>query len=92
MKESDLLAIAQKFGSPTYVYDAEKITAQYERLTNAFQTVPKLKLHYAVKALSNLSILKLMKSLGAGLDTVSIQEVQLGLAAGFGIRRGEKSG
>ena len=83
MQESDLLHIATQFGSPTYVYDAEKIRSQYERLTSAFQTVPKLKLHYAVKALSNLSILKLMKSLGAGLDTVSIQEVQLGLAAGF---------
>ncbi|MFK7749777.1 MAG: diaminopimelate decarboxylase [Kordia sp.] len=83
MQESDLLNIAQQFGNPTYVYDAEKITSQYERLTKAFQTVPKLKLHYAVKALSNLSILKLMKSLGAGLDTVSIQEVKLGLAAGF---------
>jgi diaminopimelate decarboxylase len=83
MKESDLLNIAQEYGSPTYVYDATKITSQYERLTKAFDCVPKLRLHYAVKALSNLSILRLMKSLGAGLDTVSIQEVQLGLAAGF---------
>ena len=83
MKRTDLLNIAQTFESPIYVYDADKITSQYERLTNAFQNVPKLKLHYAVKALSNLSILKLMKSLGAGLDTVSIQEVKLGLAAGF---------
>ncbi|WP_046745925.1 diaminopimelate decarboxylase [Kordia zhangzhouensis] len=83
MNTSDLLHIAQTYGSPTYVYDAEKISSQYERLTNAFASVPKMKLHYAVKALSNVSILKLMKKLGAGLDTVSIQEVQLGLAAGF---------
>ncbi|GAA4897061.1 diaminopimelate decarboxylase [Flaviramulus aquimarinus] len=83
MTENQLLKIAQDFGSPVYVYDAEKIEGQYKRLTNAFKNVKKLKLNYAVKALSNISILKLFKSLGSGIDTVSIQEVQLGLAAGF---------
>ncbi|GGZ76815.1 diaminopimelate decarboxylase [Algibacter mikhailovii] len=83
MLENQLLKIAQDFGSPVYVYDAEKIESQYHRLTNAFKSVKHLKLNYAVKALSNISILKLFKSLGSGIDTVSIQEVQLGLAAGF---------
>ena len=83
MLNSQMLKIAKEFGSPVYVYDAEKITTQYDRLTNAFKGVKKLKLNYAVKALSNISILKLFKSLGSGIDTVSIQEVQLGLAAGF---------
>lgn len=83
MLDSQLLKIAEDFGSPVYVYDAEKIEFQYHRLTNAFKNVKKLKLNYAVKALSNISILKLFKSLGSGIDTVSIQEVQLGLAAGF---------
>ncbi|MFI1743512.1 diaminopimelate decarboxylase [Thalassobellus sediminis] len=83
MLESQLLKIAEDFGSPVYVYDANKIEAQYNRLTSAFKNVKKLKLNYAVKALSNISILKLFKSLGSGIDTVSIQEVQLGLAAGF---------
>ncbi|OEJ98860.1 diaminopimelate decarboxylase [Flavivirga aquatica] len=83
MLENQLLKIAQDFGSPVYVYDAEKIENQYKRLTNAFKNVKKLKLNYAVKALSNISILKLFKTLGSGIDTVSIQEVQLGLAAGF---------
>ena len=83
MLDNQLLKIAQEFGSPVYVYDAEKIETQYKRLTNAFKGVKKLKLNYAVKALSNISILKLFKSLGSGIDTVSIQEVQLGLAAGF---------
>ena len=83
MLDSQMLKIAEEFGSPVYVYDAEKITTQYDRLTNAFKGVKKLKLNYAVKALSNISILKLFKSLGSGIDTVSIQEVQLGLAAGF---------
>ena len=83
MKINDLLSVAQSFGSPVYVYDAEKITSQYQRLSQAFASVPQLRINYAMKALSNISILKLMKSLGSGLDTVSIQEVQLGLLAGF---------
>ncbi|TXE07088.1 diaminopimelate decarboxylase [Seonamhaeicola algicola] len=83
MTENQLLKIAQDFGSPVYVYDAEKIENQYKRLTNAFKSVKSLKISYAVKALSNISILKLLNSLGSGIDTVSIQEVQLGLAAGF---------
>ncbi len=83
MLENQLQKIAQDFGSPVYVYDAEKIENQYKRLTSAFKNVKKLKINYAVKALSNISILKLLNSLGSGIDTVSIQEVQLGLAAGF---------
>ncbi|TXG39188.1 diaminopimelate decarboxylase [Seonamhaeicola maritimus] len=83
MTENQLLKIAQDFGSPVYVYDAEKIEGQYNRLTSAFKNVKNLKINYAVKALSNISILKLLHSLGSGIDTVSLQEVQLGLAAGF---------
>lgn len=83
MKENTLLKIAKDFGSPVYVYDAEKIKFQYKRLTSAFSDVKQLKLNYAVKALSNISVLKLFNQLGSGLDTVSIQEVQLGLKAGF---------
>jgi len=80
---SDLVAIAAEFGNPVYVYDSEKIAAQYQRLTDAFSNVGDLRINYAAKALSNVSILKLLRRLGSGLDTVSIQEVQLGLAAGF---------
>jgi diaminopimelate decarboxylase len=83
MTHSDLLSVAAEFGAPVYVYDAEKITAQYNRLSHAFLQVPSVRLNYAVKALNNISILRLMNHLGSGLDTVSIQEVQLGLAAGF---------
>ncbi len=83
MTNTQLLKIAKDFESPVYVYNSEIISQQYKRLTVAFNAVKKVKINYAVKALSNVSILKLMKSLGAGLDTVSIQEVQLGLAAGF---------
>jgi diaminopimelate decarboxylase len=65
------------------VYDGEKIKKQYNRLTTAFNKVEKLRINYACKALSNLSILSLLRSLGSGLDTVSIQEVQLGIKSGF---------
>ena len=82
MENENLLAIAREFGSPVYVYDSAKINSQYNRLTNAFKQVKRLKLNYAVKALSNLAILKLINSFGAGLDTVSIQEVKLGIKAG----------
>ena len=83
MKKEQLLNIAQEYGSPVYVYDAHKIESQYKRLTSAFSNVKKLKINYAAKALSNISVLKFLKNLGSGLDTVSIQEVQLGLVAGF---------
>lgn len=83
MKENQLLKIAEDIGSPVYVYDANKIIAQYKRLTDAFKNAKHLRINYAVKALSNLSVLKLFKKLGSGIDTVSIQEVKLGLAAGF---------
>ncbi|WP_111309545.1 diaminopimelate decarboxylase [Confluentibacter sediminis] len=83
MDKGQLLKIAQEFGSPIYIYDAEKIESQYKRLTSAFKSVKKLKINYAVKALSNISILKFFNTLSAGIDTVSMQEVQLGLEAGF---------
>ena len=83
MTNNDLLAIASKFGHPLYVYDSAKIASQYQRLTSAFKSIGDLRINYATKALSNVSILKLMRELGSGLDTVSIQEVKLGLAAGF---------
>lgn len=83
MKSTDLLKVARDFGAPVYVYDSEKIASQFNRLSNAFKGVENLRLNYAAKALSNITILRLMNSLGSGLDTVSIQEVKLGLLAGF---------
>ena len=83
MKNKDLLRAVKMFGSPSYVYDASKIKKQYNRLITSFKTVKNLKINYAVKALSNLSILKYINHLGAGIDTVSIQEVLIGIKAGF---------
>jgi len=83
MKNDILLQLANEFESPLYVYDAAKIESQYNRLTNAFTTLKNIQLNYAAKALSNLAILQLLHQMGSGLDTVSIEEVQLGLEAGF---------
>ena len=83
MHNDQLLDVVKEYGSPTYVYDAATITRQYNRLVQAFKNVEHLRLNYAVKALSNVSVLKHLEALGSGLDTVSIQEVQLGLMAGY---------
>lgn len=74
--------ICEEFGTPLYIYDTAKMEAHYKRLQNAFKGT-KLKINYACKALSNINILRFFQQLGAGLDTVSIQEVDLGLKAGF---------
>ena len=83
MTNKFLKSLTNKYESPLYVYDAEKIISQYNKLTSAFSSVKNLKINYATKALSNVSILKIFNSLNAGLDTVSVQEVQLGLKAGY---------
>lgn len=77
-----LLAAADSFGTPLYCYDAATISARYQRLTSAFNAHP-TRFFYACKALSNLAILRHLRGLGAGLDCVSINEVYLGLRAGF---------
>ncbi|HKK61235.1 MAG TPA: diaminopimelate decarboxylase [Bacteroidales bacterium] len=74
--------IADKYGSPLYIYESAKMTAQYERMMKAFSNT-RVKINYAAKALTNLNVLKHFCKLGSGLDAVSIQEVKLGIKAGF---------
>ncbi|MDP5170301.1 MAG: diaminopimelate decarboxylase [Bacteroidia bacterium] len=78
----NVLDLCEQFGTPLYVYDADRIRHQYQEMTEAFAGLPH-KIKYPVKALSNLSILKYFKHLGAGLDTVSLAEAEIGLLAGF---------
>ena len=85
MQYEQLLQAAQTYGTPLYVYDSAVIRRQYERMRQAFD-VPRLSINYACKALTNLNILQLLRGMGSGLDAVSIQEVQLGLRAGFAPR------
>ena len=77
-----LVDLANQFGTPLYIYHADKIKEQYDHLEKAFSGC-KTRFFYACKALTNINILKYINSLGAGLDCVSINEVKLGLKAGF---------
>ncbi|HQE12883.1 MAG TPA: diaminopimelate decarboxylase [Flavipsychrobacter sp.] len=79
---TQLLEVANEFGTPVYVYHAEKITQQFDKLTQAFQDHP-TRFFYACKALTNINILKHIKQIGGNLDCVSINEVKLGIKAGF---------
>ncbi len=78
--------IANEFGTPAYVYHAEKIKFQYEKLTKAFDKTD-VRFFYACKALSNVNVLRYIQHLGASLDCVSINEVKIGLMAGFSADR-----
>lgn len=77
-----LTDLCQQHGTPLYIYDFNKMEQQYHRLIKAFDNC-NVKLLYACKALTNLNVLQLFKQLNSGLDTVSIQEVVIGLQAGF---------
>jgi diaminopimelate decarboxylase len=77
-----LIQLANEFGTPLYVYHAEKIKEQYEKLKKGFEKI-NARFYYACKALTNINILKYVNSLGAGVDCVSIHEVKLALKAGF---------
>lgn len=76
-----LLKAAEQFGTPLYVYDAQRIRDQYQKLINAFHKSD-VQVFYACKALTNVNVLKVLKGLGSGVDCVSINEVKLALKAG----------
>ena len=78
----NVLEICKEFGTPLYVYDAEKITKQIQSLKNAFSDSD-LKIKYAAKALTNISVLKHIQQQGCGIDVVSINEAKLAIKAGF---------
>jgi diaminopimelate decarboxylase len=79
----DAHQITETIGAPVYVYDAATMKRQYARMTKAFGKVKRLRINYACKALTNVNVLRIFRELGSGLDTVSVQEVELGLLAGF---------
>ena len=74
--------LANKYQTPYYVYDFNYITNQYEELKSAFRARKSL-IAYAVKANSNLSVIKHLANLGAGADCVSIGEVKRALKVGI---------
>jgi len=80
--ELNLLDICAEYETPLFVYDSARLIQQYHTLDDALGISNK-RIHFACKANSNLAILHILKNLGAGLDAVSIQEVSIGLEAGF---------
>ena len=82
ISNEQLQAAATQYGTPLYMYHAEKITAQYQQLQNAFEGVY-ARFFYACKALTNISVLKHIQSIGCNIDCSSINEVYLALKAGF---------
>ena len=82
LSHQQLIDIADEFGTPVYVYHAERIAGQYKKLQKAFAD-SNAKFFYACKSLTNLNVLKYIQSIGASLDCVSVNEVKLGLMAGF---------
>lgn len=82
IQDVDLLTLTKEYGTPLYVYDAEKIVHQLKTLKTAFSGSD-VKIKYAAKALTNLSVLKLLRMYGSDVDVVSIEEAQLALRAGF---------
>jgi diaminopimelate decarboxylase len=82
LSHKQLELIAKEFGTPVYIYHAEKITEQYHKLLAAFEKTDS-KFFYACKALTNINILRHIKLIGANVDCSSINEVKLALHAGF---------
>jgi diaminopimelate decarboxylase len=81
LSHSQLVQLAEQFGTPLYVYHAEKIKEQYEKLSSGFSVLD-TQIFFACKALTNINILKYIHSLGGGIDCSSINEVKLALHAG----------
>jgi len=75
-------ALAEQFGTPVYVYDGHKIEEQIAKMRTAFAGT-NLKIKYACKALTNVSIMKLMRKNGVDIDVVSMQEAHLAILAGY---------
>lgn len=82
LSNDQLVQIAEQFGTPVYIYHAEKIKSQYEKLVAGFSVLD-TKIFYAIKALTNINILRYIKSIGCNVDCSSINEVKMALHAGF---------
>lgn len=74
--------LCEAYDTPIYVYDTAIMQRQYELLKTSFGSC-NTRIKFACKALNNINVLRFFKQLGSGLDTVSIQEVWVGLKAGF---------
>lgn len=85
LSNQQLQQATTQFGTPLYVYDAEKIKEQYKKLTTGFAQLD-TRFFFACKALTNIHVLKYIHSLGCGIDCSSINEAKLALHAGVPAR------
>ena len=81
ISQEQLIEIAQQYGTPLYVYNADVIKKQYEKISSAFSILD-TRFFYASKALTNVNVIKYIAGLGCGIDCSSINEVKLALYAG----------
>ena len=82
MQNKDFSILAERFGTPLFVYDGNVLLERYNDLCK-FITHPRLQLHYALKANFNPAVLQLLKEAGCGIDAVSPGEVEYALHLGF---------
>ncbi|MCW8826332.1 MAG: diaminopimelate decarboxylase, partial [Gammaproteobacteria bacterium] len=75
--EGSLEKIVEHYGTPFHIYDEKGIRETGNRLINAFSGIPGFREYYAVKALPNPEILKVMGSMGFGFDCSSVAELKL---------------
>jgi len=87
MNIEKLKKASKNFGTPLYVYDLSIIDSQLKKLKEAFKKLDNYQIHFAAKALSNISILKYINNLGLGLDAVSIEEVRTGIKCGYDVKK-----
>jgi diaminopimelate decarboxylase len=87
MNIEKLKKASKNFGTPLYVYDLSIIDSQLKKLKEAFKKLDNYEIHFAAKALSNISILKYINSIGLGLDAVSIEEVRTGIKCGYDVKK-----
>jgi diaminopimelate decarboxylase len=82
LSSETLVQIANTYGTPVYVYNADKITSQFSQLKKAFES-SNTRFFYACKALTNINVLKHILSIGCDIDCSSINEAKLAIHAGF---------
>ncbi|MGZ7119370.1 MAG: diaminopimelate decarboxylase, partial [Methanobacterium sp.] len=82
---ADALELTEKYKTPLYVVDENKVRNNFRRVNNAFSSQYKdFKIFYACKANTNLAVMRILQQEGSGIDAVSPGEIYTALLAGFG--------
>ncbi|MBO7621988.1 MAG: hypothetical protein J6T06_15860, partial [Victivallales bacterium] len=85
LEDVPVTLIAQTYGTPTYVYEENRIRDNFRRALNAFKKYyPNFRFFYAIKANNNLAVANILRQEGAGIDAASINEILLAQKLGLG--------